>query len=146
MLCVNEYTLQDMEALSDMPIFNVNWLIVAVALTAGFLFLSHLPPEVTPSQLQTGGFDKITHMLGYGVITLLFILALKSPASFQSGFVLFIAIIAVGAVDELTQPFVNRTANLADWLADLVGVTSVLFLFYIVRFKIRRLNPKKSLG
>ena len=145
MLYANECTQRNSEALIDMPIFNVKWLTVAVALTAAFLFLSHLPPEVTPSRLQTGGFDKIAHMLGYGMITLFFVLSLRSSASLFSGFVLLIAILAVGAVDELTQPFVNRTASLADWFADLVGVVSVLLLFCITRFKIRRLNSRKSL-
>lgn len=100
--------------------FNTKLLIVALVLTGVFLFLSHLPPEVTPSRLQAGGLDKLAHMLGYGVITLLFFLALRSSASLLSGFVRFIAIMAVSAVDELTQPFVNRTASLADWLADIV--------------------------
>ena len=145
MLRVNEFTLWDMEALTNMPIFNIKWLTVAVALTAAFLFLSHLPPQVVPSRLQTGGYDKIAHMLGYGVITLLFFLALRSSSSLLSGFVLFVAILCVGAVDELTQPLVNRTASLADWFANLVGITSVLLLFYITRSKTRRLYPKKSL-
>jgi len=128
-----------------MPIFNLKWLIVAVALTAILLFLSHLPPELIPSQLHTGGLDKLAHMLGYGVITLLFILSFKNPPSLFSASLLFVAILSVGAIDELTQPFVNRTASLADWLADLVGVTSVLLLFHVKRAKAKPLNLKNSL-
>ena len=43
-----------------------------------------------------------------------------------SASLLFFAILAVGAVDELTQPFVSRTASLADWLADIVGIIIAL--------------------
>jgi len=43
-----------------------------------------------------------------------------------SALVLFFAILAVGTIDELTQPFANRTASLADWLADIVGIIIAL--------------------
>ena len=42
-----------------------------------------------------------------------------------SASLLFLAILAVGTIDELTQPFVNRTASLAEWLADIVGIITV---------------------
>ena len=50
-----------------------------------------------------------------------------------SALLLFFAILAVGALDELTQPFFSRTASLADWLADIVAISGVLLFF--LRFK-----------
>ncbi len=46
---------------------------------------------------------------------------------------LFFAILAIGTIDELTQSFVGRTASLADWLANIVGIVTVLLFFF--RFK-----------
>jgi VanZ family protein len=112
-----------------MPIFNVKWLIVAVVFTATVIFLSHLPPEVTPSRLQTGGLDKLAHMLGYGMITLLFLLSLRSSPSLLSASLVLFAIMSGGAMDELTQPFVSRTASVADWLGDIIGMIVALYAF-----------------
>jgi len=127
------------------PTFNLKWLTIATLFTAIVLLLTHIPQDVMPSGLQVSGLDKLAHALAYGAITILFVVSLRDRFSLLSAAALFFAISALGAVDELTQPLVNRTASPFDWLADLVGVTSVLLLFYITRFKIRRLNPKKSL-
>ena len=71
-------------------------------------------------------------MSGYGVVTLLFVLSFRNPPSLFSASLLFVAILSVGAIDELTQPFVNRTASLADWLADTIGVITVLLVVLCV--------------
>ncbi len=113
--------------------FNIKWLIVAVTFTAIVVFLTHIPQEVMPSRLQVIGLDKLAHVLAYGVITFLFILSLRTCPTMLSASLLFFAILAVGAVDELTQPFFNRTASLADWLANIIGVSGVLLFF--LRFK-----------
>jgi len=113
--------------------FNRKWLIIAVAFTATVIFLTHIPEEAMPSGLQVSGLDKLAHAFAYGAITLFFILSLKTSPTMLSASLLFFAILAVGAVDELTQPSVNRTASLADWLADIVGVSGVLLFF--LRFK-----------
>ena len=62
---------------------------------------------------------------------------LHSSSFFRSGIVfsllsaaaLFFAISALGAVDELTQPLVNRIASPFDWLADITGIGVVLIAF-----------------
>jgi len=82
--------------------------------------------------LQIRGFDKLEHVLAYGAITLLFILSLRTSAALLSALFLFLAILGVAAVDELTQPIVHRTASLADWLADTAGVL-VVFAFKAVQ-------------
>ncbi len=113
--------------------FNIKWLIIAVVFTAIVVLLTHLPQEVMPPQLQVIGLDKLAHVSAYGVITLLFILSLRTSPTMLSASLLFFAILALGALDELTQPFVSRTASLADWLANIIGVSGVLLFF--LRFK-----------
>ncbi len=113
--------------------FNIKWLIIAVILTAVVVLLTHIPEDAMPPQLQVIGLDKLAHALAYGAITYLFILSLRTSPTMLSASLLFFAILALGTVDELTQPFVNRTASLADWLANIVGVSGVLLFF--LRFK-----------
>lgn len=112
--------------------FNIKWLIVAVVFTAIVIFLTHIPEDATPSVLQIGGLDKLAHVLAYGSITLLFVLSLRTSPTMLSASLLFFAILSVGAFDELTQPFVNRTASLTDWLADVTGIF-VVFVFKTVQ-------------
>jgi len=113
--------------------FNIKWLIIAVVFTAIVVLLTHIPQDAMPSQLQVIGLDKLAHALAYGGITLLFILSLRTSPHLLSASLLFFGILALGALDELTQPFVNRTASLADWLANIIGVSGVLLFF--LRFK-----------
>lgn len=50
------------------------------------------------------------------------------PKAVRKG-VFFFVILAVGTVDEITQPLVNRMASLADWLADAIGIVTVLLVY-----------------
>ncbi len=113
--------------------FNIKWLIIAVIFTVTVVFLTHIPEDATPSVLQIGGLDKLAHVSVYGVITFLFVLSLRTSPTMLSALLLFFIILAVGAVDELTQPFFRRTASLTDWLANIIGVSGVLLFF--LRFK-----------
>lgn len=111
------------------PYFNIKWLTIATLFTAIVVLLTHIPQEVMPSGLQVSGLDKLAHVLAYGTITYLFILSLRASLSLLAASFLFFAILAVGTIDELTQPFVNRTASLADWLANVMGIVTVLLCF-----------------
>jgi len=98
-----------------------------------------------PDRLQVSGLDKLEHVIAYGVITLLFILSLKNSFSVFSAMILFFAISTVGAVDELTQPFVNRVASPIDWLADIIGIVAVLFSSLYVISSRRQASPNVDL-
>ena len=113
--------------------FNIKWLIIAVVFTAIVILLTHIPQEAMPSQLQVIGLDKLAHVLAYGVITLLFMISFRTCPTMLSASLLFFAILALGALDELTQPFFSRTASLIDWFANIIGVSGVLLFF--LRFK-----------
>lgn len=111
------------------PTFNLKWLTIAILFTAIVVLFTHIPQEIMPERLQISGLDKIEHFVAYGAITLLFVLSLRDRFSLLSAAALFFAISALGAVDELTQPFVNRTASPFDWLADIIGISVVLLAF-----------------
>jgi VanZ family protein len=114
------------------PYFNLKWLTIATLFTAIVVLLTHIPQEIMPSGLQVSGLDKFAHALAYGAITILFVVSLRARPSLLSAAVLFFAISVVGALDELTQPFVHRTASLTDWLADVTGIF-VVFVFKTVQ-------------
>ena len=106
--------------------FDIKWLVLAVTFTALVLLLTHIPKEVMPSQLQENSHDKLHHVVAYGAITFLFILSLKSSPSMLSTLLVFFALLAIGIVDEITQPLVNREASLTDLAANVIGIVTVL--------------------
>jgi len=111
------------------PTFNLKWLTIATVFTAIVVLFTHIPQEIMPERLKVSGLDKIEHFAAYGAITLLFVLSLRDRFSLLSAVALFFAISALGAVDELTQPLVNRVASPIDWLADIIGIIVVLLAF-----------------
>ena len=113
--------------------FNIKWLIIAVVFTAIVILLTHIPEDAMPPQLQVIGLDKLAHILAYGAITYLFVLSLRTCPTMLSASLLFFAILTVGAVDKFTQPLVNRTASLADWLANVIGIFTVLLFSIILK-------------
>ena len=120
--------------------FDIKWLVLAVTFTALVLLLTHIPKEVMPSQLQENSHDKLHHVVVYGAITFLFILSLKSSPSMLSTLLVFFALLAIGIVDEITQPLVNREASLTDLAANVIGIVTVLL--YSVVSKCRFRNTK----
>ena len=123
--------------------FDIKWLILAVTFTAIVLLFTHIPQESIPPQLLESGLDKLYHVVAYGVMTLLFILSLKNSPSLLSSLLVFFAILAIGIVDEVTQPLVNRQASYADLAADAVSIGTVLLLSAV--FKCRFRNTKKQI-
>jgi VanZ family protein len=108
--------------------FDIKWLVLTVTFTSIVLALTHIPQEYMPSQLQKSGLDKLQHVVAYGTITFLLIFALKSSPSLLSALLVFFAILAIGIVDEVTQPIVGRQASIIDLAADAVGIAVGLLL------------------
>jgi len=107
---------------------DIKWLVIALAFTTIVMVLTHIPQELMPSQLQKKDLDKLQHIVAYGIITFLFNLSLKNSPSILSALLLFIAILAIGITDEITQPFVHRQASLSDLAADVIGIILALLL------------------
>jgi VanZ family protein len=121
--------------------FNIKSLATAILFTVAVLVFSHLPQETMPSSLQKDGVDKLQHVLAYGVITFLFLISLRTSPTILSALLLFLAVSAIGAFDELTPPFVNRTASVADLVANIVGILFVLFFSTMRRRQFLRPKP-----
>ncbi len=131
--------------------FNAGWLICAAAATLGVLGLTHIPQKAVPRVL-TDRFDKIEHIVAYGVMATLYMLALKSqpdsriderhgrrPGRWEVGgwwglaVLIVLGLAAIGAVDEWTQPYVGRTCDFWDWTSDAVGIVGVGVIFAVGR-------------
>lgn len=87
-----------------------------------------LLPSIIPNNvILSNPIDKFLHFIAYGILSFILYFALyfqtnililkKYPASFT---VLFVSVF--GMLDELRQHFMmSRTANISDWLANLLG-------------------------
>jgi len=131
-------------AKSDTYYFSIEWLIVAIISTATVIFLTHLPREIIPSQLEERGLDKLAHIVAYGALTFLFIVSLRISHILFPALILLSGILLLAAVDELTQPLVNRTASLIDWVADAIGVAVILLLFIYAKHAKQQASAKTN--
>ncbi len=97
--------------------FLLSWL--------GAFGASHIPLEQLP---EFGASDKTLHLVGFfllGTGFWLTMLAFGSPMS-RRVVVIVSAMTIYAALDEITQPLVNRYAAFDDWLADVVGVIAAV--------------------
>jgi VanZ family protein len=106
--------------------FNIKWLKITILVTALLLVLTHIPQDMIPSTLRKGGIDKLEHALAYGVITLLFLISIRTSLTIRSALLLVLVVSFIGVFDEITQTFVNRTASVNDFIADIIGILCVL--------------------
>jgi hypothetical protein len=114
------------------------WMFLTLLVASCILILTHIPPEDVPRILQVPIPDKVKHLAAYGLITGFFLLSLRRPVCPASPLLTGLAALAVlGALDETTQPLVNRTCDLWDYLADLTGIAlacSISLLLKLSRF------------
>jgi VanZ family protein len=72
--------------------------------------------------------DKLLHLLGYAGLASILLIAMAKrlwplgKRILAGGVVLPI----YGALDEITQPLVNRHASLADWVFDVIGIAGAI--------------------
>ena len=118
--------------------FDIKWLVLTITSTATIILLTHIPKEAMPPQLQKQSHDKFHHVATYGVMTFLFILSLKVSSTPLLFSLLFFAILAIGIVDEVTQPLVNRTASLVDIVANFIGIATVLLLSMVGKYRFQK--------
>ena len=79
--------------------------------------------------MQFRVFDKVEHVVAYGVVAGLFLLALRRPVRPVTVGLILTGLLAVGALDEVTQPLVNRVASGSDFVADVVGIGLAVLCF-----------------
>ncbi len=95
------------------------WLAAAAA--------THVPME-TFSEVPVG--DVVLHFAGYLGLACVFLLTLRvHGVAFARRALLTAGILLLyGALDEITQPLVNRYASINDWLANAVGIAAAISL------------------
>ncbi len=121
-------------------------MLLAVALVSYTLvaFLgTHMP--IPPGVIPRGG-DKVLHYLGYFVFGALLMGLRASLGEFRWPSVVgragFLA--CYGAFDEITQKLVGRSADVADWCADVLGACcGLLVIVLLVRVCSRRTTITK---
>lgn len=84
-----------------------------------FLCLSFLPREYMPNMAI---HEKMQHVLAFSCLTLLIIGQNKKNFTY-----LCLLILALGGIIELMQPFMHRSAEWSDMLANSIGV----FIIYL---------------
>ena len=106
----------------DIPIT----LIVTLILTVTMLWPLEAPPPAPD------GSDKVVHLIAFA--------ALSFPLSRTGRFGLipvFVGASAFGGLIELIQPSFNRSADMNDWMADIIGVV----IGILCGLMYRRLRP-----
>lgn len=93
-----------------------------VALIFGLSSIPNLDP---PHPIENT--DKIAHLTEYGILGMLLFRAVSRTLGRKRAWML-VAAVAVGAslaaLDEVYQGTVGRDQSLADWIADLIGLTA----------------------
>ena len=102
--------------------FKIPWLIAALGTLLVIFALTHLPQSVAVRQLNVTSLDKILHIAAYCLLGYMLLRAIRLRSKFVSFLIVLGLVAVIGVLDELTQPLVQRTASIADWLADCGGV------------------------
>lgn len=119
------------------PLLAVYWLAIFAA--------THLPQAALPP--STLG-DKAEHFIAYGLLAVLLNLWLihRFPRLPMPWLWTLCIAMAYGAIDELTQPIVNRHAALGDWIADATGAALGVLLVNTVLFAVARWRGRGRTG
>lgn len=114
-------------------------------LWALIIFIQSSFPAVELPKVEIISFDKIVHMGVFGLLAglcYLSLIHLNRESTFTLNAFLWSAVITIiyGASDEFHQYFVpNRSSEVQDWLADVVGVLIMLLIikyFLSKRYKL----------
>lgn len=108
---------------------------VLIFYVAVLLTLTHLPK---PPGVFEGHSDKTLHFLAYTTLACLSYIASALTWSDRKHLLIrvFIACAVFGALDESTQPFFGRHADIRDYLFDLLGIGSGLLVGGLIRWVI----------
>ena len=111
---------------------------IPVALWAGVILTGTSVPGVPEPGVP--GLDKVAHFAMYAVLGLLTARAIRGGVARPRAFLVALAAIAVfAAVDEWHQRLIpSRSAEVADWFADVSGATVGVGSF--AAFKFRRIK------
>ncbi len=107
-----------------------------------FLFsLTHFPAPQLPVRVRWA--DKLTHMACFGLLAFLFWRfgeTFRRPVSDRFVWLALFWMGAYAALDEWSQSFVGRGADVVDWVADMLGAALVLAVLEWRRRRLRSAN------
>jgi len=111
--------------------------LIALGVYWPFIFwLTHIP--VPDLARQSGMSDKAMHVMAYAVLTFLIWFAIspyhKVRWNRPGAWIVLIAVVLYGLIDEVLQGRVGRSADVKDFAANLFGVTLALGVLSILSF------------
>jgi VanZ family protein len=112
---------------------------------SALFYLTHTPPSKLPRLPRVRMIDKWAHFLAYAGLAFLFYCSLKDRQNGPlSNLKLTFGVLAIyGALDELLQFPVGRTASIYDYVADLAGIAFGCLLAVLLRKALlRRESPQ----
>jgi VanZ family protein len=121
-------------------------LVTCIATWIGAFAATHVPADELPSFQTT---DKTLHLIGYAGLSTAFWLTLRAygQARLRRALLVVLVLAGYGALDEATQPLVNRYASVVDWQFNCIGaLLAAAFWETVARLieLIRRSRPQRS--
>jgi len=112
-------------------------LVGCAALWIGAFIATHVPAERLP---ELGAGDITLHAAGYFLLTIVFLATLTGRGVERLRRVLTAlpVMLAYGALDEITQPLVNRYAAWSDWIANAAGAAGAVIVWELLLAAARR--------
>jgi len=109
-------------------VLTIHWIALVI--------FTHIPiPQVV---YQAGVSDKWLHFLAYLNLVFLVWFSIRPDDKVRwrekAGWLVFLAVVVYGGIDELTQPYFGRTKDLMDFLANAEGEATGLVIFTFLTF------------
>jgi VanZ family protein len=121
-----------------MTVLAVYWLLLVLG--------THLP-RLPRADLLSSDIDKVCHFLAYSGLAFLCALAwfiarsASRPLNIWHFVIIVVGLATYGVIDEVTQPWVGRSCELGDWVADLSGAAFGVVCFSAARSLSRWFAP-----
>ncbi len=106
-------------------------LILLLVYATTLVVFTHLPVEDVP---DTGASDKLLHFGAYAVLGVLAAanLRVRRTPTIAQGILIWGGLAVFGAFDEMTQALVERSPELLDWSADIVGAAAGVLVVWLL--------------
>ena len=130
-------------------LYRVRKVMLALSVLAwlGAFSVSHIPADVM-HEIKTPS-DTTLHMSGFAILAGLFLLALAAfnVRTMRRSIIVLAVMALYAALDERTQPLVNRVCDVRDWYADMAGSIIVVIVLGLLLhiFARRRANRVRRL-
>lgn len=102
---------------------NFKWLLILLYLIA-LITGTHLPEDslAVETAIHWAGNDKLAHFFGYCGLSTLVFLVLGQRRDWWTAAITMALLALLGILDEWSQPWFDRSAELSDWFGDVAGI------------------------